>query len=105
MKIEEPKYTPGSDDEHGSIEARDNYEKWYYETYVRHCHENDCWGCDYCVPYDETMNGRYEGYEQAMKNKQKQAQASQSKAPKIEYDYRLRRYVDVANGKLVERGD
>ena len=31
--IKEPKYTPGSNDEHGTIEARDNYEKWYYEKY------------------------------------------------------------------------
>ena len=95
-----PKYTPMSNDEHGTREARDKYEKWYYETYVKHCYANNRAGCDKCVPYEETMNGRYEGYEEAQKNKQKSQ--SGPKTPQIEWDYSLKAYVDVANGKLVK---
>ena len=101
----EPKYTPGSNDEHGSVKARDNYEEWFYNTYVKYCDENNCAGCDYCVPYPETMNGRMEGYEaSAKKNKEAESRGGE-KTPKIEYDYKLKAYIDVANGKLVERGD
>ena len=99
--IKEPKYTPGSNDEHGTIEARDNYEKWYYEKYVRHCHENNCAGCDYCVTYDETMCGRMEGYEIMMENKNKSKKKEAEKPPKIIWDYKLKAYIDIANGRLV----
>jgi hypothetical protein len=103
---EEPKYTPMSNDEHGTIEARDNYEKWYYKKYVKHCHENNCAGCDYCVPYDETMNGRYEGYEQAMKNKAKASKIeAENSKPKIVWDSSIRRYVDINNGRLADGGN
>ena len=102
----EPKYTPMSNDEHGTIEARDNYEKWYYEKYVRHCDENGCGGCEHCVNYHETLNGRHEGYEQAMKNKQKASKVEVGNLkPEIGWDSSIRRYVDIANGRLADGGN
>ena len=86
--MDAPKYIPGHPTE-GTVEKRDNYEKWFYETYVKHCHANNCGGCDYCVPYDETMAGRHEGYEAREKREKK---ASMENVEPIKYDVKIRKY-------------
>ena len=79
------------------------YEKRYYEKYVRHCHENNCGGCDYCVPYDETMNGRAEAYEYMQKQKAKPKKVVDVE-PVIKYNYKIGLYIDITNGKIL-KGD
>lgn len=100
-RVNEPKYIPGNPVD-GTIEKRDAWEAWWYETYVKHCEEGDCPGCDKCVPYHETMNGRFEGmqiaHERKIRNESKPAPK-----PNIIYDYKLKAYVDTTQGKLVKR--
>ena len=86
----EPKYIPGHPTE-GTIEKRDAYELWFYETYVKHCHANNCPGCDYCVPYDETMAGRYEGAMARIENNLQEVIAESVQEP-VKYDHKIRKY-------------
>ena len=79
----------------------ESYEKWYYEVYVKKCYANDCWGCDDCVPYEETMEGRLQMHE-ALEKETEEAETPKEVKPEIKYDYKLRSYVDVANGRLIK---
>ncbi len=79
----------------------ENYEKWYYEVYVKKCYANNCGGCDYCVPFEETMEGRLQMYEN-FKKQTEEAETPKKVKPDIKYDYKLKCYVDVANGRFVK---
>ena len=76
---------------------------WFCNTKEAREHKENCtknsWECGECIWIDESSNAMASAHEEM---EIREAKKNQPIKPKLEYNHKIGRWVDVANNKLME---